>query len=123
MFRNALILIALFVTGCDSIKRESFRTPLQTPVSVSIRGSYVGFGNVVQVRNNSDKMLTGVVVTGRNHGQNASASYRVGNIRPGEVRDVGWREWNWKVDADETVTVSADGFLPIIFSSAQLGIR
>jgi len=116
-------LIILGVVAVVFFKPERIRTPWQVPVSMSIRKSMVGIGNVVQVRNTSTQVLRGVVVTGRNAGTNSSATYRIGTLTPGQLVEVGWMEWNWRVDPGETVTVSADGFLSIVFSADQLGVR
>lgn len=119
-----VIFIGVLILGAVIFfKPETLRTPFQVPVSVTVRESLVGIGNVVQIRNTSNKTLTGVVVTGRNSAKNQTATYNIGSIRAGEVAEVGWMEWNWTLAPGETITVSADGFLPIVFSSEQLGIR
>jgi hypothetical protein len=120
-FIIAIIIIGFLVLLF--LKPETFRTGVQVPVSVTVRGSVVGIGNVVQVRNTSDKTLTGVVVAGRNPGVNQSATYKINSLGPGQVAEVGWMEWSWRVAPDETITVVADNYLPIVFSSEQLGIR
>lgn len=120
------VLVAVAIVGLviwASFNPETIRTPLQVPVSVTVRPSAVGIGNVVQVRNTSALTLTGVVITARNTGTNSAATHRIGAISPGQVAEAGWMEWNWRVDPGETVSVSADGFVPIVFSSAQLGVR
>lgn len=119
-----VIFIGVLILGAVILFRpETFRTRAQVPVSVTVRESLVGIRNVVQIRNTSDKTLTGVVVTGRNSAKNQTATYKIASIRPGELAEVGWMEWSWTVAPGETITVSADGFLPIVFSSEQLGIR
>jgi hypothetical protein len=119
------VIIAIVVIGFVALlffKPEIFRTGVQAPVSVSLRDSLVGIGNVVQVRNTSDKTLTGVVVTGRNPGKNQSTTYKIGNLGPGQLAEVGWMEWSWTVARGETITVTANNYLPIVFSSEQLGV-
>jgi hypothetical protein len=118
-----LVIIALVMAAVIFFKPEVFRTPVQVPASVTVRTSFVGLGNVVQIRSFSTHTMNGVVVTGRNSAKNQTARHWVGSIRPNEVVEVGWQEWNWTVAAGETITVSADGYLPIVFSSEQLGIR
>jgi hypothetical protein len=121
---GTVVLIAIVALVAFIIfKPEVIRTRMQVPVGVSVRYSLVGIGNVVVVRNNSEKVLQEVGVFGRNSGHNQSASYRIGTMRPGEVREVGWTEWSWRVDPNETITVVANDYLPIVFSSEQLGIR
>jgi hypothetical protein len=120
--------ILIFVGGIIVVaflffKPEVFRTAVQVPVSVSIRDSIVGIGNVVQITNTSNTTLTGVIVTGRNSGMNQSLSYEIQSLGPRQNTEVGWMEWGWKVAANETITVSASGYLPIVFTSAQLGVR
>jgi hypothetical protein len=120
---GVLFIVIIVVLLVVFFRPQSFRTPAQVPASVTIRGSLVGIGNVVQVRNTSEKSLTGVVVTGRNSASNQTVTYRIGSIEPGKTVEVGWREWNWIVVPGETITISADGYLSIVFSSEQLGIR
>jgi hypothetical protein len=120
------VIIAILVIGFVALlifKPEIFRTGAQVPVSVTLRDSLVGIRNVVQVRNTSNKTLTGVVVTGWNPGMNQSATYRIGNLGPGKLAEVGWMEWSWTVARGEKITVSANDYLSIVFSSEQLGVR
>jgi hypothetical protein len=116
-------VVVIGVVGFLCFKPEAIRTGVQVPVGVSVRPSLLVITNVVQVRNESGKRLTGVVISAKNAAQNSSATYRIGVIDPGQVVEVGWGEWNWKVEPGETLTITADGFLPIVFSSAQLGVR
>src|SRR5262249_12044419 len=122
---NGVGIIGILVIGFIALlffKPEAFRTSAQVPVSVTVRNSRVGIGNVVQVQNTSDKGLTGVVVTGRNAGLNQVISYKIGSLGPGQVAEVGWMEWRWTVAPSETITVTANEYLPIVFSSEQLGV-
>ena len=80
-------------------------------------------GNVVQVTNTSNKGLRGVQVTASNSAADQTASYVTGDLAAGRTAEVGWLEWNWVVEPGETVTVKANGYLPIAFSSDQLGVR
>ena len=81
-------------------------------------------GNVLMLINTSDKVLTGVKVAARNPGANANLSVNVGQIQPGEMKEIGTLDWGWVVEKGETVTVSADGFpLPIVFSAEQLNVK
>jgi hypothetical protein len=119
----AVVILVGILLALIFFKPEVFRTRAQVPVSVTVRPSLIGIGNVVQVRNNSAKALTEVVVTGRNPANNQTATHHVGHLGARELAEVGWMEWNWTVTPGETITISARGYLPIVFSSDQLGIR
>ena len=120
-----VVLIAVAVLAAYLIKNpDQVRVrPIQVPVGVSVRGSALGLGNVLQVRNSSHKALTGVQVSARNDAADTSISHVLGQLAPGETKELGWMEWGWVVEAEETVTVRADGHAPITFSSEQLGVR
>lgn len=120
----AIFLIAVAAIGFLVLKPEVFRIRgVQVPAGVSVRNSAVGIGNVVQVRNTSDKTLYNVTLDARNPHSNESATYTIDQIQPGETEEVGWLEWGWKVAPGETITISSGDYLPIVFSSEQLGIR
>src|SRR5262245_16427318 len=107
-----VVLVLLIV-----FRPQMFRTPFQVPVSVSVRPSYVGVGNVVVIKNNSRELLENVLLTGTNRSLNQTAQYRVGTIRPGETIEVGWTKWAWKVAPGETLTVSNDRYFSIVFTA------
>lgn len=96
---------------------------VQTPVSATVRESLVGLGKVLQVRNESDKSLEDVFVTAFESDSNRQPKFRIGRLEPGEARDIGWMEWNWKLKPGERIEIDAKGYLPIAFSSKQLGIE
>jgi hypothetical protein len=118
-----VVIAVILIVGFILLRPEALRTPIQTPVSVNVRESLVGLGNVVQVKNISDHLLFGVIVTGKNSAKNQSATYRVGNLAPGDIAEIGWMEWSWTVEPGEQITVSADGYLLIVFSAEQLGVK
>ena len=117
------LITVVVVAALIYCRPQTFRTPVQVPVSVSVRDSLIGIGNVVQIRNTSENTLHDVVVTARNSGLNQTTTYSVGSLGSGELVEIGWMEWNWTVAPNETVSVSASGFLPTVFSSQQLGIE
>ncbi len=123
MWRWIIIIGVVLLIAAIYFRPETFHTPLNVPVSVTVRNSYVGIGNVVQIRNTSKDTLTGVVVKGDNPRSGETAKHSIGMIAPGNTVDVGWTEWNWKVSPGETITISSNGYLSIVFSSEQLGIR
>ena len=96
----------------------------QPPVSASVRDSVLGLGRVLRLSVQGEKPLRNVRVEAANTAKNDRASYRFEVINPGGTEELGWREWGWSIDPNETVSVSADGYaLPITFTSAQLGVR
>ena len=120
-----IIILAVLGLGCFWwFSAQSVRVPVvQVPVTARVRDSWL-VGNVLALRNMSDKVLTGVKVAARNPGANANLSVNVGQIQPGETREIGTLDWGWVVEKGETVTVSADGFpLPIVFSAEQLNVK
>ena len=49
---------------------------------------------------------------------------KIDRLGPRETRELGWAEqWDWELKPGERVEVDAKGFLPIAFSSKQLGIK
>ena len=118
-----LVIGVISVAAVAYFKPQCFRTAAQVPVSVSVRASLVGMGNVVQIKNTSGNTLFDVVVTARNSGLNQTAYYTVGTLGSYESVEIGWLEWCWTVERHETISVSADGFLPMVFSSEQLGVK
>lgn len=96
---------------------------VQTPVSVTVRSSVVGAGSVVQVKNESEKSLQNVVVTAINPSTNQQSRYKIEALDAGETREIGGLEWSWDFKPGHRIEVDADGYLPIVFSSAQLGVK
>jgi hypothetical protein len=120
-----IIILAVLGLGCFWwFNASAVRVPVvQVPVTAHVRPSWL-VGNVLMLMNKSDKVLTGVRVSARNPGANSSQSVTVGQIQPGEVKEIGTLDWGWVVEKNESVTVSADGFaLPIVFTSEQLGVK
>ena len=116
--------IIAVVVGVIIFSPQCFRVRgVQVPVGVTIRGSMIGINNVVQVRNTSVNTLTGVVIVVKNSAAAQTARYNMGSISSGETKEVGCLEWNWKVEPGETITIWADGRLPIVFTSEELGVR
>lgn len=95
---------------------------VQTPVTVTLR-SGVLTANVVRVQNLSQEYLANVVVSANRPRTRQAEARRLGTLAPGQLFELGGLEWNWVVSSGDTVTVKADGYLPIVFSSDQLGGR
>jgi hypothetical protein len=121
----ALLVLAVVVVGLLwAFAPQIFRVHgVQTPVSVTVRESLVGAGLVVRVRNESDGVLENVVVTARDKTTNRQAEHAVARLKAGETAEVGWLQWGWKLKPDHTVTVDADGHLPIVFTAGQIGVH
>ncbi len=118
----ALILIGVGVLVF--LKPELFHIRgVQVPVGVTVRPSAVGVGKVLQVTNTSDKILSNIVISAKSSREDQSVSYRIASLRPEQVQELGWMEWEWQPKPGDIIRITADGFLPIVFSSEQLGIR
>lgn len=101
----ATVLVAGAV-GCEAIKSNS----VTVPVSIYMRGSMVGMGNVLVVKNTSQRTVLNVTIRIENrNGQ--SMARQISTFDPGEVFELGWTD-GWTAERGEKVTVSADGFLP-----------
>ena len=77
----AALLVSAVIAGLIYLAKhpEEIRIrPLQVRVGVSVRGSAVGIGNVLQIRNTSERVLYGVEVTARKDAANPSADYTLG---------------------------------------------
>ena len=116
-------LIALIVGGVWAVKPEWFRFRVQTPVSIKVRDSLVGRGKKIRVTNESEKTLEEVVVTAVDPESNERERYKIETLAPDDTVDIGWTKWSWKLGPGQRIEVDAKGYLPIVFSSKQLGIE
>ncbi len=95
---------------------------LQPPIRLSARkGVLTPF--VLQVKNDSDRYLTGVKITCKNLRRGDDASFDIDHLNPRAVVELGGLEWNWAVGAGDSYTVSCEGYLPIVFNASQLGLK
>jgi hypothetical protein len=121
------VIIIAVIAGCYVYfwHPEWIRMSGQAPVAVHVRGSLVGVGNVVQVRNESQSNLTNVIVEVVNRGSNSARRAAIGDLAPGETKELGTidERWGWVIERSEKITVRADGFSPIMFSAEQVGVR
>jgi hypothetical protein len=120
------VIVAAVIIGLFAFviyQQDFLRIQEEVPVDVNVRTEIDRIGNVVQIQNNSNTPLTDVVVTGKNPARHESATYRIGNLGAGEQAEVETRNWNWIVAPNETITISANGYFPLVVSSDQLGIR
>lgn len=92
---------------------------VQAPVNVTLRDGFLT-ANVVQVQNLSREHLPNVVVTASRPSTRKAEARRIGTLAPGQLVELGGLEWNWVIHDGDTVTVKADGYLPIVFSSDQM---
>jgi len=123
-FLCLIAVVAAVVAAVWIIAPQLFRVQgVQTPVSVKVRDALFGSGNVVQVRNESEKTLEEIVVTALDPASNQRARYTIDSLGPGKTKDIGWMEWSWNVKPGERIQVDAKGYLPIAFSAKQLGIK
>lgn len=95
---------------------------VQTPVNVTLREGFLT-ANVLRIQNLSQNYLPNVVVSASRPSTGAHEARRIESLAPGQVFELGGLEWNWVVHNGDTVTVKADGFLPIVFTSDQMGGR
>lgn len=127
LFSRFIVIMILALVGVGTVvflKPELFRIHgIQVPVIVTIRPSVVGVGKVLQVTNTSDKIISSVIISAKNSTADQSASYELASLQPGQVQDLGWMEWQWKLKPGDIITVKANGFLPIVFNTKQLGMR
>lgn len=117
-----VLLLVGVVAGVIAYKApQLFRVRgVQTPVTVTLRPGVLS-ANVVQVQNLSHDHLANVVVTASRPGTSQSEARRLGTLAPGKVIELGGLEWNWVVRNGDSISVKADGYLPVVFSSDQLG--
>jgi hypothetical protein len=95
---------------------------VQTPVNVTIREGFLT-ANVLRVQNLSQSHLPNVVVSANRPSTGENDARRIESLAPGEVFELGGLEWNWVVHDGDTVTVKADGYLPMVFTSNQMAGR
>lgn len=123
-----VIILAAIAGGCYLFfwRPEWIRTKVQVPVAVQVRESLVGIGNVVQIRNESQRVLKNVGVAVVNEGSNSRRrKVDIGDLAPGETKELGTIDdrWRWTVERGEQITVTAEGFFPIVFTAEQVGVR
>jgi hypothetical protein len=118
-------VVILVVLGgvCWFFWPHLFRVPgIQVPVAANVSSSFL-IGNVLRIQNNSREPLTDVVVRVRSPQTNGQQGIRVGNIAPGEVKEVGTIDWGWVIEKGESITISSGDYLPIVFTAEQLGVK
>ena len=121
---EVLVTAALLAFGYFYFfKPEKIRTPMQVPVMVSVRSSMLGVGNVIQVANKSNTPLRNVVLRVHNPGKNSGLAHNFGEIAPQTVVELGTLDWGWVFEPGEKVTISADDFMQIVFTTEQLGLK
>jgi hypothetical protein len=102
--------------GCNEVEKgleyaRELKTRAEPPVQVGLQSFTFSYGYYVVVQNtSSDKTLTDVVVTYAGVSGN-SKSQRVGTLPPGRWVRLDPEEIDWVVERNETVRVSADGYL------------
>ena len=123
------VLIALVLCGGVFVGVVAFVAPqvfrvrgVQTPVNVTLREGFLT-ANVLRVQNLGQTYLPNVVVAAKRPSTGQQESRRIESIAPGQIFELGGLEWNWVVHDGDTVTVKADGFLPVVFTSDQMAWR
>lgn len=119
-----LVMVGLLAAGYFYfVQPEKIRTPMQVPVMVSVRSSMLGVGNVIQVANKSNIPLKNVILRVHNPGKNSGLAHNFGEIAPQTVVELGTLDWGWVFEPGEKVTISADDFMQIVFTTEQLGLK
>jgi hypothetical protein len=72
------------------------------------------------VQNLSQSHIPNVVVSADRPSTGETEARRIESLAPGEILELGGLEWDWVVHDGDTVTVKADGYLPIVFTSNQI---
>lgn len=99
---------------------ELLRVPgVQTPVNLTVRQGVLT-PNVLRIQSLSRDPLKNVVVTARRPSTGDQESRRFASVSPGQLVELGGLEWNWIIVDGDSVTVDADGFVPVVFTSSQL---
>lgn len=96
-----VVLLLLATPGC---KELAFRT---VPVKCCRRSSVIGRGDVIRVRNTTDKVLA---LWFEANGQKKEFS-----LQPYEVTEFGWME-GFTVGENTTYTIGGEGYLSSTFS-------
>ena len=95
------ILVALLTSACQ----------LTPPVSVSMRESMVGQGQVIRITNTSEEALQEVRVRVTDPDSGESREHFESQLGPGGLLEVGWLKLEgWPVPEGAEVAVTAKGF-------------
>jgi hypothetical protein len=94
------------------------KTPLKphpaipdAPVVISLKGD--GAARAVVIKNTGATALTGVKLDARNPRGGAAATTVIGDLGPGETKEVASsKTWSWTFAPGDVFEVSADGFAP-----------
>ena len=97
---SLLVLAALLTTACE----------LTPPVSVSMRESMVGQGQVIRVTNTSEKTLEEIRIRVTDPDSGESREHFAASLGPGALLEVGWLKLEgWQVPEDAEIAVTAKG--------------
>lgn len=117
--RGVLAALIVLVIVCGAV--VAFAAPqlfrirgVQAPVNVTVRHGVLS-PYVIRVQNLSRDHLAEVIVTASREMRTPSQSGRIPSIAPGAVVELGALEWNWQYQPGDTITVTASGYLPIVF--------
>jgi DNA-directed RNA polymerase subunit M/transcription elongation factor TFIIS len=129
LFSADLAIVLLLAAGLGTggyfffFAPEKVRIPgFQPSIAATVRPSLV-IGNVLVIGNGSRETLTGVKVRVKDSGANAWISRDVGDIPPGDYREVGTVDWNWEIEKNHRITVFVDNYWPMVFTGEQLGVK
>jgi hypothetical protein len=117
----AFVLLGGVVLGLMALAAPQFFRVrgVQTPVNVTMREGFFT-ANVLRVQNLSQSHIPNVVVSADRPSTGETEARRIESLAPGEILELGGLEWDWVVHDGDTVTVKADGYLPIVFTSNQI---
>lgn len=115
-----IILIGVVVIVVAVVAPQVFRVRgVQTPVNVTLREGILT-ANVLRIQNLSRDHLPNVNVTALRPSTGEREAKWIESLAPGQIIELGGLQWNWVVRNGDTVTVDADGFLPMVFTSDQM---
>lgn len=99
-------LLAFILSACDG--RIG---PLSPPLDATYRGSMVGLGKVIILRNASNVILYDISVTIKNRDGHQVSNRITDVLKPAETVEIGWMQLrNWKIDPGEDIKVYAKGY-------------
>lgn len=109
-----LIVMVFFAFGSTEkeSKTESQPTnPITRVIEFSVRHSLLMSNTgVLQIRNRTGRPINGINVAYYSQDTASVSSYKVGSLDPFAQEEIGVLESGWAIEANEVVSVSADGY-------------
>lgn len=129
VFSADLVIVLLLAAGLGIggyfyfFSPEKIRIPGFQPSIVATVQPSLLIGNVLVIGNGSRETLTGVKVRVRDAGANAWMNHAIGEIPPGDYREVGTVDWDWEIKKNHRITIFVDNYWPMVFTGEQLGVK